>query len=85
MKQLAPTQLPVLCADAAPLLLDVREPWEFQLAAIRVPGTTTLHIPMAIVPLRLDEIDRERPVVCICHHGVRSAQVVRSMRRPADR
>lgn len=81
MKQLAPTQLPVLCADAAPLLLDVREPWEFQLAAIRVPGTTTLHIPMAIVPLRLDEIDRERPVVCICHHGVRSAQVVAFLER----
>ena len=68
-------------ADAAPLLLDVREPWEFALAAIHVEGWTTLPIPMNEVPARLAELDRHRPVVCICHHGMRSAQVVAFLER----
>jgi len=56
---------------AAPYLLDVREPWEFD--AARIPGTHL--IPMRQVPARLEEIDRELPVVCVCHHGARSMQV----------
>ena len=34
-----------------------------------------LHIPMGEIPGRLDEIDPARPILCICHHGMRSAQV----------
>ena len=64
-----------------PLLLDVREPWEFALAAIRIDGLRTLHIPMNEVPGRLAELDAARPVVCICHHGMRSAQVVAFLER----
>jgi rhodanese-related sulfurtransferase len=63
-------------AGPAPVLLDVREPWEVALARIELPGSTALHIPMMQVPQRLAEIDRLQPVVCICHHGMRSAQVV---------
>ena len=48
MKQLSVQALSALCAGPAatqaPLLLDVREPWEFALAAIRVEGAQTLHI-----------------------------------------
>jgi rhodanese-related sulfurtransferase len=62
-------------ADAA-LLLDVREPWEFDLAAIRLPGASTLNLPMGQVPRRLSDLDPAQPILCICHHGVRSAQVV---------
>ena len=65
----------------SPLLLDVREPWEFALAAIRVEGLRTLHIPMNEIPGRLDELDAAQPVVCICHHGMRSAQVVAFLER----
>ena len=68
-------------AAAAPLLLDVREPWEFALAAIRIDGWHTLHIPMNQVPARLAELDPRRTVVCICHHGMRSAQVVAFLER----
>jgi rhodanese-related sulfurtransferase len=55
----------------APQLLDVREPWE--LAICRLEGVT--HIPMRRVPGVLDALDRQRPVVVICHHGIRSQQV----------
>ena len=54
------------------VLLDVREPRE--LAVASVPGA--LHIPMAQVPARLAEIDRDRHVVVICHSGGRSQAVV---------
>lgn len=57
-------------------LLDVREPWEVAGAPLRIAGTTAIDIPMMQIPLRLAEIERSRPVVCICHHGARSAQVV---------
>lgn len=63
-------------ADPATLLLDVREPWETALAPLALPGVPTLAIPMREVPARLGEIDRSQSVVCICHHGARSAQVV---------
>ena len=77
MRQLRVTQLATLAESGVrPQLLDVREPWEVALARIELPGTTAVAIPMMQIPMRLAEIDRTQPVVCICHHGVRSAQVV---------
>lgn len=79
MQSLTPTDLATLRTTqgpTGPLLLDVREPWETALARITWPGAATLDIPMMQVPARLADIDRSRPVVCICHHGMRSAQVV---------
>ena len=66
-----------LCAaeGPAPLLLDVREDWEVAVAAIRIDGVAARHIPMGRIPERLAELDPAQPVVCICHHGMRSAQV----------
>lgn len=54
-----------------PLLLDVRESWEYALA--RIEGST--HMPMNLIPLRLSELPDDQPIVTICHHGVRSYQV----------
>ena len=80
MQSLSVDQLRAFAAvEPRTLLLDVREPWEVQLARIQLPQVATLHIPMNDIPLRLEELDAldtSQPVVCICHHGVRSAQVV---------
>ncbi len=62
-------------AARSPVLLDVREPWEIAQAALAVPGTPTLAIPMQQIPARLGELDAASPVVCVCLHGMRSAQV----------
>jgi rhodanese-related sulfurtransferase len=67
--------------DLPLLLLDVREPWEIETAAIRIDGAASAAIPMGEVPARLAELDRSQPVVCICHHGARSAQVVAFLER----
>ncbi|MBX3602728.1 MAG: sulfurtransferase [Rubrivivax sp.] len=67
--------------DPATLLLDVREAWETALAPLRLPGVAALQIPMRELPARLAEVDRSQSVVCICHHGARSAQVVAFLMR----
>ena len=58
---------------ASPLLLDVREPWEYQLCHI----ANARLVPMHSVPDELDTLDKHAPIVVICHHGVRSMQVAR--------
>ncbi len=76
MKQLAVEHLRAHCAAQPTVLLDVREPWEVATASIRLDGATTLAIPMNELPARIRELDPQQCVVCICHHGIRSAQVV---------
>jgi rhodanese-related sulfurtransferase len=53
------------------LILDVREMDEVEMA----PFPCATHIPMGEVPARLSELDPEREIVVVCHHGIRSAQV----------
>jgi rhodanese-related sulfurtransferase len=81
MKQIAVQDLTAHCAAQPTLLLDVREPWEVEIASIQLPGAATLAIPMNEVPGRLQALDGEHSVVCICHHGMRSAQVVAFLER----
>jgi rhodanese-related sulfurtransferase len=74
LNQLSATELAAWLADARrdqPVLLDVREPWEWQTA--RIEGAR--HMPMREVPARVAELDPDREVVAICHHGGRSMQV----------
>lgn len=74
MQQLLPAQLAEWLADTGrppPQLLDVREPWEFELCQI----AGSQHMPMHLVPLRCQELDPEQDIVVICHHGARSMQV----------
>lgn len=54
-------------------ILDVREPEEW--AAGHIEGA--LHLPMDQVTTRLDEVDRERPVVAVCRSGRRSDEVAK--------
>jgi rhodanese-related sulfurtransferase len=54
------------------VLLDVREPWEFE--AAHIEGST--HIPMGDIPSRaFREIDPDARIVTLCHHGIRSMNV----------
>ncbi len=80
MKQISPRELANWLADAgraAPLLLDVREAWEFELCAL--PGAQWL--PMREVPARIAELDPARETVVVCHHGGRSLQVALFLER----
>lgn len=61
-------------------LVDVREPFEHRAASI---GGAEL-IPMNTVPERLEDLRQKAaaaPLIVICHHGVRSLNVVNWLRR----
>lgn len=81
MKQIAVQNLIPHCTASQTLLLDVREPWEVDLAAIRLADVPQKNIPIRSLPDRLDELNRSQSIVCICHHGVRSLQVVAFLER----
>ena len=57
-------------------LLDVREPEEYATAKL----TGAVLIPISELPRRMAELPMDRPVVVLCHHGVRSAHAVHHLR-----
>jgi rhodanese-related sulfurtransferase len=61
------------------LLLDVREPWEFDIC--HIDGST--NMPMGQVPQRLQDLQQADEIVVICHHGVRSLQVIQFLQQQA--
>jgi rhodanese-related sulfurtransferase len=67
--------LQIMQPHGPPVVLDVREPHELQLASVKPDGFELIHIPMGTIPPRLQELDSNRPVACLCHHGGRSMQV----------
>ena len=72
MLRMSAPQLAAHLQSARPLLLDVREPWEFE--TCHIDGS--INIPMGQVPQRLDELHDAEEIVVICHQGVRSRQVI---------
>ena len=57
-----------LRSDVAPMLVDVREPWEWEIA--RIEGSRLL--PLGELPARLRELGGTREIVTVCHKGQRS-------------
>jgi rhodanese-related sulfurtransferase len=56
--------------EAGALLVDVREPWEFE--EVRAPGA--LLLPLGEFTRRYSELPQERDLLIICHSGYRSMQ-----------
>lgn len=73
--ELSPTEFrarwPVARYQGDVILLDVREPVELTLAAVE----GVLHIPMGEISSRVAELDRNIPLVVMCHGGTRSRRV----------
>jgi rhodanese-related sulfurtransferase len=60
-------------AQPAPLVVDVREAWELEVA--KLPDT--LHIPMAEVQARLAELPADASIIVMCRSGGRSLAIAR--------
>ncbi len=73
MRSVSAPELATLLEHAAPRLIDVREPWEFEIC--RIPGS--INVPMGEVPGEFAQFDDDGDTVVICHHGIRSANVIR--------
>jgi rhodanese-related sulfurtransferase len=73
MQNITPSALAAWLNDparSAPQLVDVREPWEYELGHI---AGSQLH-PLAQLPASWQALTEAQPIVCICHHGMRSLQ-----------
>lgn len=80
MQHVTAPELAAWLGDATrprPLLLDVREKWEFE--TCHIDGSTL--ISMNTIPARIEELDEDAEIVCICHHGARSMQVAAFLER----
>ena len=77
--EISPEELkPLLDVESDVVVLDVREPWEFEVAKLQ----GSKHIPMGDVPARFNqELDPEDHIVVVCHHGVRSMNVTAWLRQ----
>ena len=77
--QIRPSELSAWLATVRPhgdpVVLDVREPSELRTASVSANDFTLLTIPMGTIPARLSELDPNRAIACLCHHGGRSMQV----------
>ena len=56
--------------EAGALLLDVREASEWALGH----SPQALHIPLGDVPDHLADLEKDRPIVCVCRSGGRSSR-----------
>ena len=60
-----------LDAGEKPILLDVREPWEFSICKIE----GSVNISMSEPERLINELNANDEIIAICHHGMRSFQV----------
>ncbi|MBT5265539.1 MAG: sulfurtransferase [Rhodospirillaceae bacterium] len=61
---------------AAHTVLDIREPQEVAICVI----ADSLCIPMQQIPQHLESLERDHPLVVLCHHGMRSDMVAEFLR-----
>ncbi|SVD77245.1 uncharacterized protein METZ01_LOCUS430099 [marine metagenome] len=72
MKIILPEELKKrLDAGEKPILLDVREPWEFSICKIE----GSVNISMSEPEKLINELNANDEIIAICHHGMRSFQV----------
>ena len=72
MHRINAAQLAVQLEHEKPVLLDVRETWEFEICHI----DGSVNIPMGQVSRQLEQLHTATEIVVICHHGIRSQQVI---------
>ena len=72
IQEITPTELKELLDGAnPPLVVDVREPDEYEIVNIGAK-----LIPLSVIKSRMKELPRDRDIVVHCHHGGRSAQAI---------
>lgn len=71
MKNYTATELNEYLITNSPLLLDVREQWEWDRCRI----SDSRLLPMGQIITQIQNLDKAQETVIICHHGIRSMQV----------
>lgn len=80
--QMSPVTLSrALDAGEALVVLDVREAWEVEIAALE----GSVNIPLGQIPARAGlDLDPDAKIVVLCHHGIRSQHVAAFLKSQRD-
>lgn len=70
IKEVTPAQAQEMLQGGEAVLIDVREPYEYQ--EVRAVGAKL--IPLGSVAGRLNELPKDKDILMICRSGARSAQ-----------
>lgn len=57
-------------------LVDVREPWEVEIASM----PHAVNIPLDQIPEKIQTLPQGREIIVYCHHGVRSLHITKVLR-----
>ena len=74
--EVSPREAHTAVSASTAMLVDVREPWEWEEA--RIPGAVLL--PLAELPSRVGELPRDRDIYVYCKMGARSRRAVAFLR-----
>jgi rhodanese-related sulfurtransferase len=69
-KEIDASELHAMLAHGKLLLVDVRN--DDEVARGMIGGAK--HIPLHLLPIKVDELEGDAPIVFYCHSGIRSAQ-----------
>ena len=73
--ELTAAELGARTGDDRPVVLDVREDWEWEAGHI----AESVHIPLGELGARIGELAGDRPIVVVCRSGVRSQMAADAM------
>ncbi|EKN66864.1 rhodanese-like domain-containing protein [Schinkia azotoformans] len=74
MKQITAKEVETLINEGKKIdIIDVRE--DFEVATGKIPGA--VHIPIGYIEFRMDELDKSKEYIIVCHSGARSGAVTR--------
>ena len=73
--ELTAAELAARVGQDPPVVLDVREDWEWEAGHI----AEAVHIPLGELAPRLGELPGDRPIVLVCRSGVRSQMAADAM------
>ncbi|KEF35973.1 Rhodanese-related sulfurtransferase [Schinkia azotoformans MEV2011] len=74
MKQISAKEVETLINEGKKIdIIDVRE--DFEVATGKIPGA--VHIPIGSIEFRMDELDKSKEYIIVCHSGARSGAVTR--------
>jgi rhodanese-related sulfurtransferase len=69
LEHLSPTDVAALLAtETPPIVIDVREQWEYDIAHL----AGSVLIPLSSLPARVETLDPTQRYALLCHHGMRS-------------
>ena len=77
MRHMNVVQLAAHLETSKPQLVDVREPWEFEICHLE----NSINIPMGQIPQSLSTFSTVPESVIICHHGVRSMHIIQYLQQ----